>query len=93
MTFRAIMKNGTFQFKISVDSFWANIGKIGLLLISTPGHTGWGLVLVVWPDLAKFSHFGKIKNVFGNFLRVYSVLENNWTYLSYFSDFEIVSNG
>ena len=31
------------------------------------------LVLNRWPDLAKFRHFGKIFNAFGNFLRVYLV--------------------
>ena len=40
MTFGTILKNGTFQFITAVDSFWATIGKIGLLLISTSGHTG-----------------------------------------------------
>ena len=33
------MKNGTIQFKTSVDSFRLTIGKIGLLLILTSGHT------------------------------------------------------
>ena len=31
VTFGAILTNGTFQFKTSVDSFWTNIEKIGLL--------------------------------------------------------------
>ena len=39
MTFWAILNNGTFQFKTSVNSFVANIGKIGQLLISASGHT------------------------------------------------------
>ena len=39
VTFGTILKNGTFQFITAVDSFWATIGKIGLLLISTSGHT------------------------------------------------------
>ena len=40
MTFGAILKNVIFQFRTSVDSFWATIGKLGLLLISASGHTG-----------------------------------------------------
>ena len=29
VTFGAILTNGTFQFKTSVDSFWTNIEKLG----------------------------------------------------------------
>ena len=34
----------------------------------------------VWPDLAKFHHFGKISQVFGNFLMVYLVPGKLGTY-------------
>ena len=40
VTFGPILHNGTFQFKTFVDSFWATIGKFGLLLISSSDHTG-----------------------------------------------------
>ena len=43
-TFGAISKNVIFQFKTSVDSFWATIGKIWLLSILTSGNTE----LVLW---------------------------------------------
>ena len=37
--FWGYFKYGTFQIKTSADSFFATIEKIGLLLISTIGHT------------------------------------------------------
>ena len=40
MTFGSILNHGTFQFKTSVDCFWATVGKIRLLRISTSGNTG-----------------------------------------------------
>ena len=42
MTCGAVLKDGIFQFRTSVDSFWATIGEVGLLLISTSGHTDHG---------------------------------------------------
>ena len=34
----------------------------------------------MWPDLAKFRHFGIILKVFGNYVRPYLVLGKNiWT--------------
>ena len=39
VTFGSIWKNGTFQFKTSVDCFWATVGEIRLLIISTYGNT------------------------------------------------------
>ena len=47
-----------------------------LPLTSWIGHTGACILLVrlpVWPDLAKFRHFGKNVKVFGNFSKVYLV--------------------
>ena len=35
-----------------------------------------GLCHTVWPDLAKFLHFGEISKVFGNFLSAYLVFLN-----------------
>ena len=34
----------------------------------------------VWPDLAKFRHFGKIWNVFGQLLKFFYYLAKRWTF-------------
>ena len=39
----------------------------------------------VWPDLAKFSHFGKSLQVFGNFWRFFPYLSNCWSYFGKFA--------
>ena len=51
--FGAILNNWIFQFQTSVDSFWATIGKHGLLLMSTSGHTG-RLEQMLLPDCFLF---------------------------------------
>ena len=43
-------------------------------------RTMWSTWQVVWPDLAKFRHFGKILKDFGNIWRAYLVLATFWTY-------------
>ena len=50
VTFWALLKNGIFQFKISLDSLWETIGKIGFLLISTSCHTG---LAAFWANFVK----------------------------------------
>ena len=42
ITFCAIYKNVTFQVKPAAVSFWASIGKFGLLFIQTSGHSVYG---------------------------------------------------
>ena len=40
LTFVAILKNVTFQVKTDVTTFWATLGKFGMLFTSISGHTG-----------------------------------------------------
>ena len=51
----------------------------------------------VWPDLTKFSHFGKVLKIFGNFLRVYlvfgKILNPLWKFQSAFGPIHFVVNG
>ena len=44
VTFWALLKTLFFKKKITVANFWVTFGKIGLLFLSTSGHTQRDLV-------------------------------------------------
>ena len=41
MTFGALFKDITCQVETNVATFWATLGKFGLLFTLISGHTGW----------------------------------------------------
>ena len=73
--------------------------KIYILLsnVSIKRCSSFGNPSSVWPDLAKFLHFGKILQVFGNILKVYflfgEILNLLWQICCITGQIFIVTNG
>ena len=58
---------GEFIQAFTLESMWFLGDYYFILILSYP----------VWPDLAKFRHFGNILKVLGNYVRAYLVLGKN----------------